>query len=652
MNFISAGLDRVFKNLAIVLCMVFPLLSSGQGDVRISQRDGFEKIEFVFEGRPAWLIKPHTAADGHPWVWRAHFPDWHTTMDSILLTRGFHVAFVNTNNLYGHPVAMQVWDRFYDFLIKQYGLAEKVALEGVSRGGLYVYEWAKRNPEKVSCIYAEAPVCDPTSWPGGKGKGYGTPSDWAAWLNLFGMNEEQARNFEDIPLNGLAGLAGFRVPILHVVGLNDKIVPAEENTFKLVERYMRLGGPATVIPMTGGPQNPEGHHFEIEHPEKLADFVYDHTMPVGRRLNAMSYIHVNGGVKDAFEKFERTKSGIVTFLGGSITYGNGWRNKVSAYLKERFPDVKLQFINAGIPSLGSTPHAFRFGHDVLAHGVPDLLFVEAAVNDRVNGFDRKAQVRAIEGILKQMYASNANASVVLMAFADPMKNNDFSTGIEPVEVAVHRELADRYGASFINLAKEVYDRIEAKEFSWKYDFKDLHPSPLGQEIYFSSIKSLLNAPSPAGAKVKKLPAQIDRFSYTGGSYLPVEKATRLKDFKVNSNWQPTDGKGTREGFVHVPVLENTAPGASFELSFEGTAVGIAITAGPDAGTISYTIDGKKYAEIDLFTEWSKNLHLPWYVMLDDELKKGKHRLVVTVSENRNSSSKGTACRIVHFLVNK
>lgn len=638
----------------VILCwwLIAPLFSFGQGDTQPSQRNGFEKLAFSFEGRDAWLIKPHTPAEQRPWIWRAHFPDWHTSMDSILLTRGFHVAYINTNDLYGHPIAMQIWDRFYDFLVKQHGLADKVALEGVSRGGLYVYGWAKRNPEKVSCIYAEAPVTDPMSWPGGKGEAKGAPKQWNEWLHLYGLDEQTAKSFDDIPQNDLAGLAGFRVPILHVIGLNDKIVPPADNTYVLIDRYMRLGGPVTVIPMTAGPQNPEGHHFEIEHPEKLADFVYNHTIPIRKRLDSRSYVHINGGLKNAYEKFTQTKTGVVAFLGGSITHHDGWRNKVADYLREKFPDVKFEFIGAGIPSLESLPHAFRFERDVLAHGVPDLLFVEAAVNDGSSGYGQTEQVRILEGILRQLYASNNKASAVLMAFADPMKSKDYSDGVEPVEVAAHRKVADHYGASFINLAKEVYDRIEANEFSWEYDFKDVHPSPFGQEIYFSSIKSLLKASWPINGTSGKLPGPIDPLSYDGGTYLSVENASELTQFEVDPNWQPTDGKNTSQGFVNVPVLESTTPGASFELGFEGTAVGIAVASGPDAGVISYTIDGKKYPELSLSSNKSRSHHMPIYLLLDDQLKNGKHRLVVTVSKNKNNTSMGNACRIVHFLVNQ
>ena len=66
---------------------------------------------------------------------------------------------------------------------------------------------------------------------------------------------------------------------------------------------------------------------------------------------------------------------------------------------------------------------------------------------------------------------------------------------------------------------------------------------------------------------------------------------------------------TRAGFVNVPVLLAENPGAEIEFTFQGTAVGIAVVSGPDAGIITYSIDGKKEQSVDLFTKWSRNLHL-------------------------------------------
>jgi sialidase-1 len=118
------------------------------------------------------------------------------------------------------------------------------------------------------------------------------------------------------------------------------------------------------------------------------------------------------------------------------------------------------------------------------------------------------------------------------------------------------------------------------------------------------------------------------------------------------NWQPEGKIQTREGFVNRPMLEATTPGASLSLSFKGTAIGMAIISGPDAGEIDYSIDGKVYQSIDLFTQWSSYLHLPWYVLFDGALENKKHTLKVRIAKDKNSASKGTACRIVYFLVNE
>ena len=100
------------------------------------------------------------------------------------------------------------------------------------------------------------------------------------------------------------------------------------------------------------------------------------------------------------------------------------------------------------------------------------------------------------------------------------------------------------------------------------------------------------------------------------------------------------------------MLVSESAGSSFEFDFKGRGVGIAIISGPDAGKISYSIDGKKAQTLDLFTQWSTQLHLPWYLMLNDELSPGKHSLKLSVVPDKNEKSIGNACRVVYFLVNE
>jgi sialidase-1 len=616
----------------------------------------FEKVEFKIDTLSAFYIKPKKAIAGNPWVWRAHFPNWHTEMDSVLLERGFHIAYINTNNLYGHPKAMMAWDNFYNYLVSKKNFAPKVALEAVSRGGLYAYAWAKRNPSKVSCIYTEAPVCDFTSWPGGKGKGKGSANDWKKLLAIYGLTEEQALNFTDQPKDNLEGLAAFKVPVLHLVGLKDSIVPAEENSFVLVNNYIKSGGPATVVPMTKGEQELNGHHFPIEDPAAIADFIYKNNVPVKQPLNAQSFIYPYGNLKNVLWCIQNKQEVTVAFLGGSITNMNGWRNKVCQYFTELYPDTKFNFINAGIPSLGSVPHAFRLQRDVLDKGKIDLMFIESAVNDRGNGTPEIQQRRAIEGIIRHAYGANPNMNMVLMAFADEASVHDYSTGKIPLEVKVHSDLAKYYHLPFINLAEEVSKRIANKEFTWKDDFKNLHPSPFGQEIYFNAIKTLLRKEFIDNSVMQpvavKLPPPLQKFNYDDAKYIAIDNAGNKKDFIVDPSWNPADSARTRSGFVNVPMLVGEKARAGFDLVFNGTAVGIATVAGPDAGKINYTIDGKEEKLIDLYSRYSASLHLPQYILLGDELKKGKHVLRVKIADEHNERSKGNAVRIVYFLVNK
>lgn len=378
---------------------------------------------------------------------------------------------------------------------------------------------------------------------------------------------------------------------------------------------------------------------------------------LSKTLTNASYFKIRDGLPVFYKKVKAQAPVRVAFLGGSITYNPGWRDSICKYLREKFPKTPFRFIAAGIPSLGSVPHAFRLQQDVLDSGKIDLLFVEAAVNDRSNGIDSLTQIRSLDGIIRHTKKNNQEVGVVLMSFADPDKLKDYSEWKQPAEVENHELVAQYYSFPSINLAKEVYDRIDAGEFSWAHDFKDLHPSPFGQNIYFETIKDLLEKCEvtadlfPKIAPGKPLPP-MDRYSFQSGRYFPISAAKLETGFKRIVNWSPADHAATRKGFVNVPVLEAVMPAAQLTLPFAGTAVGIAVLAGPDAGIVEYSIDGRPFIKFDLYTRWSEKLHLPRYKLLAGNLKKGKHLLRLRLTQEKAVQSNGIACRIVYFLVNE
>ncbi len=190
-----------------------PAVKKWPGEV--SQWHAYQKFEFQVDGRDAYVVQPKMAAPGNPWVFRARFPDYHPEADLILLERGFHLARIDTDGMLGSPQAMQYWDKFYSFIVEN-GLAKRAALEGVSRGGLFVYNFAAKWPERVACIYCDTPVCDIKSWPGGKGNGKGDAATWQHCLNEYGLTEETAVDFKASPIDILAPIANAKIPLLRL----------------------------------------------------------------------------------------------------------------------------------------------------------------------------------------------------------------------------------------------------------------------------------------------------------------------------------------------------------------------------------------------------------------------------------------------------
>lgn len=651
------------RGLFVFLFTVLSILSMGYGQSTVegvvkTTWKGFDRIDFKFDGKEAHLTRPEKPIPGNPWLWRARFPDYHAEIDSVLLTKGFHIAYINTNKQFGSPKAVKAWNGFYEYLKTTYGLQDKVALHGHSRGGLFIYNWAKQNAEKVACIYGDAVVCDFKSWPGGFGASKGSKKDWEVLKTEYGFESDaEAKVYKNNPIDNLDKLANAGVPILHTVSLKDGVVPPDENSLLLVQNYIHVGGTATVSPCSSGIQKSNGHHYDIDNPEMVVDFIMRHSTE-NSLLDASKYHRMGSGLQNSKIQFERNKKGRVAFLGGSITHNGGWRDSIYAYLKNKFPETEFEFIAAGIPSMGTTPAAFRLERDVLSKGKIDLLFEEAAVNDASNKRTATEQIRGMEGIVRHLRKSNPTMDIVMMHFVDPDKMRSYRDGKVPEVIKNHNRVAEHYDIPTINLAQEVTERIDHDEFTWEDDFENLHPSPFGQGVYARSMLQFLDK-AFAGhidnddkIKVHALPNPLDAFAYVNGVLIDVSEIKLRKGWKIDPDWNPNDGKRVRPNYVNVPMLISETPGSLLKLTFEGNAVGIAVAAGQDAGIIAYRIDGGEWQKLNLFTPWSTSYHLPWYYTLASGLAGKKHRLELKIDNGKDVQSNGHACRIRYVYVNK
>ena len=231
---------------------------------------GFRRSDFKLGQTSCVVVSPKKAAPGNPWIWRARFFGHEPQTDIALLERGFHVAYCDVSGLFGSPQAVKRWDAFYECATVKLGLSEKVALEGMSRGGLIIFNWARANPEKVACIYADAPVCDITSWPAGAGRGKEQAASWEKCIKAYGFKDESAAlAYEQNPVDSATELARAGFPILFVYGQADVVVPPDENCTMFAEAFSAAGGVVEMIAKEG-----VGHHpHSLKDPSAIVDFI-------------------------------------------------------------------------------------------------------------------------------------------------------------------------------------------------------------------------------------------------------------------------------------------------------------------------------------------------------------------------------------------
>ena len=89
------------------------------------------------------------------------------------------------------------------------------------------------------------------------------------------MTESEILNYKKNPVDNLQPLAKAGIPLLHIVGDADLVVPPAENTAIIERRYKEMGGDIQVIHKPG-----VGHHpHSLVDPKPIVDFIMKHVRP-------------------------------------------------------------------------------------------------------------------------------------------------------------------------------------------------------------------------------------------------------------------------------------------------------------------------------------------------------------------------------------
>ena len=377
------------------------------------------------------------------------------------------------------------------------------------------------------------------------------------------------------------------------------------------------------------------------------------------RVVDQDFVSLRGHVNNSLRRFAVEKTGHVAFIGGSITEMNGYRPRVCDWLQQRFPDTKFEFTAAGISSTCSNTGAFRLQRDVLAHGPVDLLFVEFAVNDDQDAaHSADACVQGMEGIIRHLQQHNPKADVVMTHFVNPGMLETLNDGGTIPSASQHERVARHYQVSSVYLSKEVARRISVGSLTWE-QFGGTHPGPAGNQLAADLATSILSVGWQGVDAAQLQPVAHDlpdemllESSFANGVLLPLEQVQHDGEWEVSEpDWKNIAGS-KRGRFLNVPMLHSTVPRAVASARFTGTAVGVYVLAGPDAGQVEFKIDGGEWQTAELYHRFSKGLHYPRTVVLASGLKPSDHTIEFRVAATRHAESRGTAVRVLAVAVNQ
>ncbi len=236
----------------------------------VSDYHGYRQLNFTCNGHEGCLILPHTPlVPGNRWIWRAEFLGAFDSVDLDLLSRGWCLATLRISDMFGSPQAVLWMEEFRRLVVSEWDLCEKTVLEGFSRGGLYSCNYAYAYPDKVSCLYLDAPLLDIRHWPGGYATNGRDEGQWALCKGWYNLTEESAPHYADSPLNHAAFLAGAGIPVALVAGLADRALCFEENGGEFIRRYEAAGGEIFTLLKP----DCDHHPHSLDDPTPLSDFI-------------------------------------------------------------------------------------------------------------------------------------------------------------------------------------------------------------------------------------------------------------------------------------------------------------------------------------------------------------------------------------------
>lgn len=294
----------------------------------------------------------------------------------------------------------------------------------------------------------------------------------------------------------------------------------------------------------------------------------------------MAYnIHVENGIvnkgnlyriKECMKKARSGEQITVGFLGGSITQGclssvpeKCYAQLVWKWWQQKFPETKIEFINAGIGATTSQYGVARVQDQLLCYQ-PDFILTEFAVNDENNDFFKETY----EGLIRNIYGADYQPALMTM------HNVCYDTGNSAEDV--HMEIIKHYELPSVSMRSTIYPEIEKGTIKNRdITSDDLHPNDAGHELVASVIIYYLEviyakmdeeeSPSDFAGCIMPKPVTLNRYE-NSVCYQNLNSTYILKGFELDHTPKEDIRDIFKNGFTA------SEEGSKIILHVEGTGI--------------------------------------------------------------------------------
>lgn len=368
-------------------------------------------------------------------------------------------------------------------------------------------------------------------------------------------------------------------------------------------------------------------------------------------------ITVRSDLSNVYNKLTSDEEVVVTYLGGSVTYGFGtntpeqtsWRALTYKWLTDNFPDANLKQNNVAIGGTGSHLGAFRTQLDVIDKNT-DLLFVEFCVNDSYCG-TAKAGLATLfyEQIIRQVREELPDCQVIAVFTRDIYS---VATHGKTSIARMHDAVCERYGITSIDVGHELSQALNYSSADWDMYFDNddvVHPADGGYKVYADLIIKYLDKYLADEDVVAEYTSEIVEYAMPEGYSDARNATTKLETVQLDSTSVLYSSKGigvnstakyqasNLTGYIYPTAADNEVV-----FKFTGTAVDILAS----SQYIEYSIDGGKPVTKKFNADVDPNP--PFYLV--DGLEPTEHTLKIKFLGSNGTGDVSSSNMIRAFFV--